>query len=205
MNKKIALSSMIIILLLITACGKQDKGNINNDKETKNKVVENQVTNTSSTEKGNDNISRNITEEEGKNIALTHAGAKIDNITRLKINTGYKNRIKVMEVEFDIGNNEFEYYINIETGEIIKFSFEIDNFNNIPLNTSDKFIGLEEAIIIALEKAQVSKEDIRDLNIEFENYDEKIIYEIEFEVGKDEFEIVIDATNGDIIKFEKDR
>ena len=151
-------------------------------------------------------ICGNITEEEAKAIALEHAGVKEEDIRRLNINTYSKNRIEVFEVEFYVGNNEFEYYIEIETGEIIGFSLDIEDLNKLPLlSTNDQIIDLEKAFGIAIEKAQVSKEDIRELSIEFENYGRRAIYEIEFEAGRDEFEIVVDATNGEIIKFERDR
>ena len=206
MKKRIVFSLMVMMALFITACGNQNKDNVDNNKGTENKVTETQATDNKPVVTENNNTSGNITEEEAKAIALEHAGVKEEDIRRLNINTYSKNRIEVFEVEFYVGNNEFEYYIEIETGEIIGFSLDIEDLNKLPLlSTNDQIIDLEKAFGIAIEKAQVSKEDIRELSIEFENYGRRAIYEIEFEAGRDEFEIVVDATNGEIIKFERDR
>ena len=63
--------------------------------------------------------------EEAKQIALSHAGVGSARFTKAKID--YENGIKVYEIEFKVGNMEYEYDINVSNGAIISSSAEIDD------------------------------------------------------------------------------
>ena len=66
-----------------------------------------------------------ISVEEAKQIALSHAGVGSARFTKAKID--YENGIKVYEIEFKVGNMEYEYDINVSNGAIISSSAEIDD------------------------------------------------------------------------------
>ena len=66
-----------------------------------------------------------ISVEEAKQIALAHAGVGSARFTKGKID--YENGIKVYEIEFKVGNMEYEYDINVSNGAIISSSAEIDD------------------------------------------------------------------------------
>ena len=63
--------------------------------------------------------------EKAKEIALAHAGIGSARFTKAKID--YENGIKVYEIEFKVGNMEYEYDINVSNGAIISSSAEIDD------------------------------------------------------------------------------
>ena len=63
--------------------------------------------------------------EKAKEIALAHAGVGSARFTKAKID--YENGIKVYEIEFKVGNMEYEYDINVSNGDIISSSAEIDD------------------------------------------------------------------------------
>ena len=66
-----------------------------------------------------------ISVEEAKQIALSHAGVGLARFTKAKID--YENGIKVYEIEFKVGNMEYEYDINVSNGDIISSSAEMDD------------------------------------------------------------------------------
>ena len=66
-----------------------------------------------------------ISVEEAKQIALSHAGVGSARFKKAKID--YENGIKVYEIEFKVGNMEYEYDINVSNGAIISSSAEIDD------------------------------------------------------------------------------
>ena len=60
-----------------------------------------------------------------KQIALSHAGVGAATFTKVELDT--EDGIKVYEIEFKVGNVEYEYDINASNGAIIKSSSEIDD------------------------------------------------------------------------------
>ena len=66
-----------------------------------------------------------ISVEKAKQIALSHAGVGSARFTKAKID--YENGIKVYEIEFKVGNMEYEYDINVLNGAIVSSSAEIDD------------------------------------------------------------------------------
>ena len=66
-----------------------------------------------------------ISVEKAKQIALSHAGVGLARFTKAKID--YENGVKVYEIEFKVGNMEYEYDINVVNGAIVSSSAEIDD------------------------------------------------------------------------------
>ena len=66
------------------------------------------------------------------------------------------------------------------------------------------YIDLDEAKRIAFAHAGVTESSVHDLDIDFDYYGGRLIYEIEFEVRGNEYEFDIDARNGTILKYETD-
>ena len=90
------------------------------DRDIENYVIPTQpsttATNTQSSE---------ISVERAKQIALSHAGVGSARFKKAKLD--YENGIKVYEIEFKVGNLEYEYDINVSNGAIISSSVEIDD------------------------------------------------------------------------------
>jgi len=66
------------------------------------------------------------------------------------------------------------------------------------------YIGKEEAIRIALEHAKQKKEDVRDLDVEFDVERKTPVYEVDFEVGHIEYDYTIHAESGAIVSYVHD-
>ena len=66
-----------------------------------------------------------ISVEKAKQIALSHVGVESARFTKAKID--YENGVKVYEIEFKVGNMEYEYDINVVNGAIVSSSAEIDD------------------------------------------------------------------------------
>ncbi len=105
----ILLVIIIILLVVILVIVVNNKNNINNS-----------LVNTSNK---NNNY---ITKEEAIDIALKNGKLESSNITDLDVELDYKYNQTVYEVTFDYQNYEYEYYINAETGIIVKSFVERD-------------------------------------------------------------------------------
>ena len=70
-------------------------------------------------------------------------------------------------------------------------------------STSD-FIGEDKAKEIALNRAQLSGDDVYFERVDLENDNGKWHYEIEFQKGSSEYEVDIDSVSGEIISFKKE-
>ena len=91
------------------------------DKDIENYVIPAQP----STEATTKAQASEISVEKAKQIALSHAGVGSARFTKAKID--YENGVKVYEIEFKVGNMEYEYDINVVNGAIVSSSAEIDD------------------------------------------------------------------------------
>lgn len=67
------------------------------------------------------NTTSNISLDEAKNIALTHANIALDNVNFLRTETEYEHNTLVYEIDFTYNNYEYDYKIDANTGEIISY------------------------------------------------------------------------------------
>ncbi len=135
-----------------------------------------------------------ITKDEAKAIAFKNANVKESEVTRLKVKLDKED--KEYEVEFYVGTTEYDYEINAVTGKIIKVEKDIEKVKE---QSNKTVITKDKALKIALEKANVKVNEVRDLEVELD--DGK--YEICFEVKNVEYEVKVSLT-GKILKFEKE-
>ena len=66
-----------------------------------------------------------ISVDKAKQIALSHAGVGSANFTKVELDTD--DGVRVYEIEFKVGNVEYEYEINASSGAIISSSSEVDD------------------------------------------------------------------------------
>lgn len=104
-----------------------------------------------------------------------------------------------------IDNNNlltYEELANLSINELNLIASNIDNIK-VEGNASDKaYIGYDKAKEIALNHANVT-DNISNYKIEID-YDNVIVYEIEFRYNNIEYEYEINATTGDIVKYDID-
>ena len=148
-------------------------------------------------------------EEAALAIALEHAGVTLDQLSWYEICLDFDDGIWVYEVEFVVGNTEYEYEINAITGEIIKFETELDDdpegAPGTPRPTQQpgsNFLSEDEIRAIVFNHAGVNANDVREFEIELDDEHGIWVYEVEFKAGNIEYDYVVNAVTGEIIKSE---
>ena len=67
-----------------------------------------------------------ISEKEAMEIAIADAEVDQDEIERLRVQLDYDDGMLIYDVEFYIGNKEYDYEINAYTGDILERDFDIE-------------------------------------------------------------------------------
>lgn len=151
-------------------------------------------------------------EEKAKETALSHANLSSDQITQYEIELDYENGMMVYEISFDCEGFEYDYDIDALTGTVLKNEKKPDKDYNPPQNStantqpdsSASYIGEAKAKEAALAHACVSPDSITGFQCKLDDEDGNMVYEIKFRCGAYEYEYDINASNGAILKHEKD-
>lgn len=144
-----------------------------------------------------------IGETAAKQAALAHAGVKEQDASYLHCWMEYDDgRPEHYEVEFMQGNNAYAYEVGLYDGSILKNKQWTVSVQTA-YSTAD-CIGEEAAKSAALRHAGVSAADARKLGCELDEDDGILLYEVEFEVGRTEYEYEIDTMTGAVLKAEQD-
>ena len=102
---------------------------------------------------------------------------------------------------------EFEYKIDAYTGAILESKREAADGTEVPVVQPSKpaasgDIGYAKAKSVALNHAGVSEGKAYDMEIELDDEDGRLIYEVEFKSGNMEYSYEINAASGAILKHE---
>ena len=158
-----------------------------------------------------------VDEDTAVSIAMEHAGVTECSIHRVELDT--EDGRQVYEVEFFVGNTEYDYTIDRETGEILSYDQDIEGWGlgngqqngsgNGRKNGQDNSaasssgpITLEEAVQLVLDR--VPGASASDVQSEIERDDGKDIYEGEVTCNRTEHEFQIDASTGNFIEWSVD-
>lgn len=111
-----------------------------------------------------------------------------------------------VEIKSQTGE-EFEYKIDAYTGAILESKREAADGTEVPVVQPSKpaasgDIGYAKAKSIALNHAGVSENKAYDMEIELDDEDGRLIYEVEFKSGNMEYSYEINAATGAILKHE---
>lgn len=141
----------------------------NSSTNTGNSNSNNASNNSSS---GSTSTSGNIGSSKALDIAYKHAGVSKSNAKNVEIELDNDRSGAVYDIQFDVGNREYEYEINAKTGAVVEYDSEIDDdddnrssntsSNNTGTSTSNKtntstnknYIGNSKALSIALKHAR---------------------------------------------------
>ena len=102
---------------------------------------------------------------------------------------------------------EFEYKVDAYTGAILESKREAADGTEVPVVQPSKpaptgDIGHAKAKSIALSHAGVSENKTYDMDIELDDEDGRLVYEVEFKSGGMEYSYEIDASSGTVLKHE---
>lgn len=146
-----------------------------------------------------------IGKENAKKIAFSHANVDSSKVASVDVEFDTEDGIMVYEIEFNIGTIEYEYDIHAVSGEIIKYSKDIeDDDNDYDDVKSATYIGKEKAKAAAFAHSSVNENEVSNFKIDFDYDDKKAVYEIEFETKDAEYEYVIDAITGNVLESERE-
>ena len=118
------------------------------------------------------------------------------------------------EVELQTAWGEFEYLVDAYTGKVLSGQKDllaaVSASNETPKPSGQKptpsgtvqDIGYAKAKSIALNHAGLSENQAYDMDIELDDEDGKLVYEIEFKSGNMEYDYEINAASGAILKHE---
>ena len=113
------------------------------------------------------------------------------------------------EVELHTAWGEFEYLVDAYTGKVLSGQKDLLAAASTPNATAKPSapsggadIGYAKAKSIALNHAGVSENEAYDMEIELDDEDGTLVYEIEFKSGNMEYDYEINAASGAILKHE---
>lgn len=143
-----------------------------------------------------------ITEEDAKNLALTHAGLTEAEVTFVKSGLDLENGRKVYDVEFYTKDfKEYDYEINAENGEIMDFDYDAEFYAPSAPAASDATVTEEEAKALAIAKVPgAALTDIREFKLDRD--DGRMEYEGTIVYDKMEYEFEINAATGEFLNWE---
>lgn len=145
-----------------------------------------------------------ITEEQAREIALSHAGLAADQVTFIKSGLDWDNGRKNYDVEFYTADNkEFDYEINPYTGEVLDYDYDAEYYGESSITHDGDTISSDKAKQIALEKVPgAAEKDIKKFKSDYDNgrleYEGKIYYE------QKEYEFEIDGHSGEILEWDEE-
>lgn len=104
-----------------------DRDNIRTD--SSNQTVPNNTGTNTNTNTNNSGTAATdlIGEAKAKQIAYNHAGVAESSVSSYHVKREYDDGVVKYEIEFYVGNTEYDYDINAKTGTIIKFESEVDD------------------------------------------------------------------------------
>ena len=144
----------------------------------------------------------------GKDKALRIAAAAFsrdlaDEIRYSEVDAELDESPAQYEVEITGRNGEeIEYKIDAYTGTILESKRETEDKASAAQPTSSGDIGHAKAKVIALNHAGVSESKAYDMEIELDEEDGMLVYEVEFKSGGMEYSYEINAATGAIVKQE---
>ena len=143
-----------------------------------------------------------ITEADAKQIALDHAGVSESETERMRVKLDRDDGVQEYEVNFYVGNREYDYDINAATGEIRSHDSEIDDDYVSSTEAAGAAVSEDEARATVV--ARVSGASASDVRLYLERDDGRLVYEGELIYNGTEYEFQIDATTGDVLDWESE-
>ena len=142
-----------------------------------------------------------------KAAALAHAGVSADEATFTKVEYDREDGTAHYDIEFRVGNVEYEYEIDAD-GKVLSWDKDVDDDAPVTTRrkttTSSALISTRKAKSIALNHAGLTSDQVTRLTAERDRDDGVTYYEVEFRVGNAEYSYEIDAVSGEILDWEKE-
>lgn len=185
----------------------QKQKQVDNTNVTNNNISNN-TNNVDNTQIVNNNTNNTntgaIDENKAKEIALNHAGVTESDTSFIWAKPDFDDGRQIYEVEFYVTatNSEYDYEINAQTGEIISFDYDAENYT--PSTTNNSSTTKTEAEIKNIALAKVPGATTNDIRLELDRDDGKLKYEGKIIYQGMEYDFEIDAYSGAILEWESE-
>ncbi|MBU8767962.1 PepSY domain-containing protein [Cytobacillus oceanisediminis] len=139
-----------------------------------------------------------ITVEEAKKIALSEAEGRVESIELERANGK-----QYYEIDIENGKEDFDIKVHALDGEVISINKERNDDNDD--DQSEKEVNREN--VISEQKAiEIAEKEVNGTmkEIEIDEDDGQILYEVELQTNKGEADVDIDAETGKVLKVELD-
>lgn len=145
---------------------------------------------------------KKITEEKAKAIAFKDAGISAEDAERVTVKLERDDGVLEYDIEFYVGNMEYDYEISAKNGKILSKSVEEDDDRPAANTAKSTGITIDEAKKIALKKVPGAKD--KNIKIKLDRDDGKTVYEGKIVYKETEYEFEIDAESGRILEWESE-
>ncbi|MGA5692304.1 PepSY domain-containing protein [Cytobacillus pseudoceanisediminis] len=138
-----------------------------------------------------------ITVEEAKKIALSEAEGRVESIELERANGK-----QYYEIDIENGKEDFDIKVHALDGEVISINKRNDDDDD---DQSEKEVNREN--VISEQKAiEIAEKEVNGTmkEIEIDEDDGQILYEVELQSNKGEADVDIDAETGKVLKVELD-
>ena len=162
---------------------------------------------------------QDVGEEAAKKAALDNAGLSESDVTNWKVERDWDDGRLEYDIEFWCGNIEYDYTIHGHTGAVLKCGIDHHEEYNSGHHSdshhgygsagstgtaSSDDIGQEAAKAAALTHAGVTERETSQMKVERDWDDGRLEYDVEFYVGRTEYEYTVDGATGAVLEYEWD-
>lgn len=154
-----------------------------------------------------------ISAEEAKQIAVSNVSLNESDVAFTKVKQDHDDGILNWEIEFIANNTKYEYEINANNGNILKFEKKSvsnngnainanQNAANANQNANAQGIDVEKAKSIAVQNAGLDINNVTFTKQKYDIDDGSAQWEIEFVANNNKYEYEINASDGSVLKSE---
>ena len=145
---------------------------------------------------------QHLTADEAKAAALAHAKVNADLVQDFEIELDKEKDVLFYDISFDADGLEYDYEIEVYTGEILNSKSEQDpqpQQSPASSETNPQRLTADEAKAAALAHAKVNADLVQDFEIELDKEKDVLFYDISFDVDGLEYDYEIQAYTGEIL------
>lgn len=143
-----------------------------------------------------------IAEADAINTALNHADVQEADVSFIKVKLEYDDGVLAYEVEFYVGNKEYDYEIDAATGTIRSYDYDIDEDFKQETVSSSTLSEADAKKLVLAKVSGASESHIRDFKLDRD--DGRLVYEGELRYNGMEYEFEIDAATGTFLEWDAD-
>lgn len=137
-----------------------------------------------------------LSQENEKNDEITVLAEK-HNISEGKAQLAYK-------LSEELTNHNADELAELSINELNILAEKTENVHSHGTASKKAYIGEEKALEAAFKKANVKADDAKNIEIELDSDHGTMVYEIEFWVPPYEYDVEVNAVNGEILVFDKE-